>query len=290
MKILRAEHLGMCFGVREAIDLAYEQGRRAPLTVLGDLVHNQTVISDLLFRGIRIAQRPEEVTTHNVMVTAHGASDRSIAKVRMLGLKVIEATCPLVHHAHRVLGQLVEDGFHPLIIGQHEHVEVRGMTGDLDSYDVVLTEKEILELRPRTQWGVVAQTTQPIDRVRHLVGVLRRRFPNAEVRFKDTVCRPTKERQSAAVRLAQRCDVVVVVGGASSNNTHELVRTCARHCRRVYHVQTAADLEADWFHEPDMVGVTAGTSTPDCVITGVEAALRRLSMTTRSAGVRAFIN
>src|SRR4029453_317237 len=111
-----------------------------------------------------------------------------------------------------------------------------------------------------------AQTTQPIEKVRALVDALRRRFPKSEVRFVDTVCQPTKQRQNAAVELAQRCDVVVVVGGAGSNNTRELVATCRAHCAQVHHVQTAADLCEEWFFTATVVGITAGTSTPDVLI------------------------
>jgi len=120
---------------------------------------------------------------------------------------------------------------------------------------------------------VIAQTTQPIEKVRQLAQCLRDRFPKSEVRFVDTVCQPTKQRQGAAVELAQKCDVVIVIGGMHSNNTHELVRTCARLCARVHHVQTADDLSRDWFLADDVVGITAGTSTPDSVITEVEQRL-----------------
>jgi 4-hydroxy-3-methylbut-2-enyl diphosphate reductase len=274
MNILRAEHLGMCFGVRDAIALAREQARRGPLTVLGDLVHNANVIEDLRARGVRVAQRPEEVQTQQVMVTAHGASDRAKARTRALGLQVIEATCPLVHLAHRALHKLVNQAFHPVIIGKHDHVEVRGMTGDLDAFDVVLTEEDVSALPPKPRLGIVAQTTQPIERVRHLVRLIQQRFPESEVRFTDTVCQPTKQRQHAAVELAQRCDVVVVIGGASSNNTHELAATSRQYCSRVHHVQTAADLQPAWFLPTDTVGITAGTSTPDSVIQGVEHQLK----------------
>jgi 4-hydroxy-3-methylbut-2-enyl diphosphate reductase len=277
MNILRAEHLGMCFGVRDAIALAREEARLGPLTVLGDLVHNQTVIRDLQSQGIRIARRPGEVTTHNVMVTAHGASERAKAGTRALGLNVIEATCPLVHLAHRAVGNLVRDGFHPVIIGKHDHVEVRGMTEDLERFDVVCGEEDILRLLPWPRLGLVAQTTQPIERVRYLVRLIQQRFPASEVRFTDTVCQPTKQRQHAAEELARRCDVVVIIGGVNSNNTHELVRTCSRDCVRVHHVQTAADLRPEWFHDADTVGITAGTSTPDAVIDGVEKSLRTLA-------------
>lgn len=277
MKIVRAQHLGMCFGVRDAIALAQERARSGPLTVLGDLVHNQTVINDLQSKGIRIAQRPEEVATSDVMVTAHGASDRAKDRARSLGFNVLEATCPLVRSAHRALSNLVENGFHPVIIGKRDHVEVRGMTGDLDAFDVVLSARDVGNLDSKPRFGVVAQTTQPIDRARRLVGLIQRRFAESEVRFADTVCRPTKQRQGAAVELAQQCTVVVVIGGVNSNNTQELARTCLRHCAQVHHVQTADDLRSDWFHKTDTVGVTAGTSTPDLLIEGVLATLQSLA-------------
>jgi 4-hydroxy-3-methylbut-2-enyl diphosphate reductase len=124
---------------------------------------------------------------------------------------------------------------------------------------------------------VVAQTTQPIDRVRRLVGLLRERFPQSEVRFADTVCQPTKQRQSAAVDLALKCNVVIVIGGARSNNTRELVLTCLQFCERVHHVQTAADLRSTWFDGTETVGITAGTSTPDAVIDEVETWLNDLA-------------
>ncbi len=278
MKIIRAEHLGMCFGVKDAITLAIETSRREPLTILGDLVHNETVLAELRSRGIGFQQSPADVTTPTVMVTAHGASERKLNEVREMGLSVLQATCPLVHVAHRSLKKLVAEGFYPVIIGQRDHVEVRGMTEDLDEFDVVLCEEDLAKLREWSRLGVISQTTQPIEKVRRLVQLLRERFPNSEVRFVDTVCQPTKQRQSAAVELAQRCDVVIVIGGAHSNNTHELVRTCSSFCPRVHHVQTADDLRAEWFCSDDIVGITAGTSTPDAVIDAVEQQLSRFSV------------
>lgn len=277
MKIIRAEHLGMCFGVKDAIALAEEAAKHSPLTILGDLVHNETVLAELRARGIRVAQRPADVHTQTVMVTAHGASERAKGETQGRGLNLLEATCPLVRVAHRSLARLVREGFHPVIIGRRDHVEVRGLTGDLDEFDVVLDEKEVAGLREQPRFGVVAQTTQPIDKVRQLVRRLRERFPQAEVRFIDTVCQPTKQRQDAAIELAQKCDVVIVIGGAHSNNTRELVKTCARFCTRVHHVQTAGDLREEWFYSAEAVGITAGTSTPDEVIAGVELAIHDLA-------------
>ena len=122
MRILRASHLGMCFGVRDAIELAVRRAETAPLTILGDLVHNDTVLADLRSKGISAATDPAQVTTRTVMVTAHGASERSLARTRALGLEIVEATCPLVNVAHRAVRLLIRDGYHPVIVGQRAHV------------------------------------------------------------------------------------------------------------------------------------------------------------------------
>jgi 4-hydroxy-3-methylbut-2-enyl diphosphate reductase len=277
MRILRAAHLGMCFGVRDAIALAVEHARAGPLTVLGDLVHNPTVLGALEARGIAVAQDVAQVATPTLMVTAHGTSERSLARTRALGLTVVEATCPLVRVAHRAVAALARDGYHVVIVGQRDHVEVRGLTGDLDRFDVVLDEADVRALDEHPRIGIAAQTTQPVEKVRHLAALIRRRFPRSDVRFFDTVCKPTKDRQSAAVDMARSADVVIVAGGRSSNNTRELVRTCARYCARVHHVQTDADVRPEWFDGAEVVGLTAGTSTPDEVIDRVEARIREVA-------------
>ena len=273
MRIIRAKHLGMCFGVRDAIAQALKESDAGPITILGELVHNTTVLDELRGRGIRIQADFRNVATDTVMVTAHGISGKRLSEVQQLGLRVLSAACPLVVVVHDAVQELVRDGFHPVIIGKRDHVEVRGLTEDLQEFDVVLTEEDVRVLPFRERFGVVAQTTQPIEKVRRLTRILQETFPQSECRFVDTVCRPTKERQEAASDLAQRCDVVVVIGGAHSNNTRELVQTCSRHCRHVHHVQTAADLKSSWFLPADLVGITAGTSTPDDVIDDVERAI-----------------
>ena len=266
----------MCFGVRDAITLALEHAATGPLTILGDLVHNPTVLETLAAKGVVSAQDVAQVRTGTVMVTAHGTSQRTLARTRALGLTVVEATCPLVHVAHRAVAALIRDGYHIVIVGQRDHVEVRGLTGDLDRFDVVLNDDDVLTLEEHPRIGVAAQTTQSVEKVRRIVGLIRRRFPSADVRFLDTVCKPTKERQTAAVDMARQADVVIVVGGATSNNTRELVKTCAQHCARVHHVQTDADVRDEWLLGAAIVGLTAGTSTPDDVIDRVEARIRQM--------------
>jgi 4-hydroxy-3-methylbut-2-enyl diphosphate reductase len=260
----------MCFGVRDAITLALEESRRQPLTILGELVHNESVVDDLRARGIGIEKHAAAVKTQAVMITAHGASELALERARARGLRVLEATCPLVRHAHRAIQRLAREHFHPVIIGLRGHVEVRGLTEDLEQFDIVLTEEDVARLAERPRFGIAAQTTQPVEKVRHLVELIRRKFPGSEVEFIDTVCQPTKQRQTAAIEVAQESDVVIVVGGQNSNNTRELAATCQAYCPRVHHVQGAGHLRAEWFQDASRVGITAGTSTPDWIIDAVE--------------------
>jgi 4-hydroxy-3-methylbut-2-enyl diphosphate reductase len=182
-----------------------------------------------------------------------------------------------VTHAHRRLQRLVAQGYFPVVIGNPQHVEVHGLVGDLDEYAVISSEEELPRLAGRPRLGVVSQTTQPLEFVLQIVDRIRTAFPAAEVRFVDTVCQPTKERQSAARRLASLCPVVIVIGGRNSNNTRQLVRTCAMEGARAYQVESAADLRPEWFIDIDIVGLTAGTSTPDEVIQEVHDALLRFA-------------
>ena len=267
----------MCFGVRDAINFARSKVAEHPITVMGELVHNTSVLDDLKKRGVRFQDKPEQVDTKSAMITAHGASNRVRNRAKMAGLKISDATCPLVHYAHQQLRKLADAGCHPIIIGRRGHVEVRGLTEDLASCDVVLNKADIDALAVYPSYGVMAQTTQPITRVRILVDYLQIRFPHAEVRFVDTVCQPTKQRQQAAVELAKQSDVVLVVGGANSNNTQELARTCGRFCERVYHVQGPDDLRAEWLPSTGTLGITAGTSTPDELIDAVESRVHELA-------------
>ena len=172
------------------------------------------MLDALAARGIVAAQDVSQVRTGTVMVTAHGTSQRTLARTRALGLTVVEATCPLVHVAHRAVAALARDGYHVVIVGQRDHVEVRGLTGDLDRFDVVLDDDDVLALDEHPRIGVAAQTTQSLEKVRRIVALIRQRFPASDVRFIDTVCKPTKERQTAAVDMARQADVVIVVGGA----------------------------------------------------------------------------
>jgi 4-hydroxy-3-methylbut-2-enyl diphosphate reductase len=272
-----AEHFGMCFGVRDAITLALGLTRQGPLTILGDLVHNPDVVAHLDAAGAARARDQLEIRTPTVLLTAHGTADRVKFQLRDRGLDVHDATCPLVARVHRVLQRLVIEGRHPVVIGQARHVEVRGLVGDLDDYTIVQDEGDLdglaerVQQRPDLALGVVSQTTQPLERALALVEALRARLPGTDVRFVDTVCQPTKDRQEALRRLAAECDAVVVVGGPDSNNSRKLAELARDLSRPAYLVAAAGELRPEWFTGCQVVGLTAGTSTPDPVIEEVRA-------------------
>lgn len=277
MQVRMADHFGMCFGVRDAIDLALDLTRREPLTILGDLVHNPDVVAAIDAAGAVRVHNQEEIHTPAVLLTAHGVADRVRLQLRERGLAVHDATCPLVTRAHRALTRLVAEGRHPVIIGQVGHVEVRGLVGDLDDCTIVGNEDDLerlavrLEDEPGLRLGVVSQTTQPLERVRQLVETMRRRFPHTDIYFVDTVCQPTKDRQQALRDLAASTDVVVVVGGPESNNSRKLAELARGLGKPAHLVACVSELRPEWFDDCEIVGLTAGTSTPDAVIDDVRA-------------------
>jgi 4-hydroxy-3-methylbut-2-enyl diphosphate reductase len=280
MEVRMADHLGMCFGVRDAIDLALRLTRQGPLTILGDLVHNPDVLTEMDRAGAARTSRPEDVNTRALLLTAHGISQRVKNDLREKGHQVHDATCPLVKRAHLALAKLVADGRHPVVIGDAKHVEVRGLVGDLDRYTIIINEEDLAGLDEWAQqgckFGIVSQTTQPLSVVLNLVETIRQRFPKNDVRFVDTVCQPTKDRQEAMHRLAAEADVIVVVGGPESNNSRKLTELARHLGRPAYQVASANELRPEWFQRVQVVGLTAGTSTPDRAIEEVRAWLEVL--------------
>jgi 4-hydroxy-3-methylbut-2-enyl diphosphate reductase len=262
MKIVLAEHFGMCFGVRDAIAQAVHLAEQGPLTILGELVHNPIVRERLRAQGVAEGSLDQsEATSGPVMITAHGTSDAKRAAWRENGFHVVDGTCPLVRHAHDQLKRLVAAGYFPVVIGKVGHVEVRGLTEDFPEARVVDRPSDILKLPRRDRYGVISQTTQPIDRVRALVAEIKGLHPASEVHFVDTVCKPTKDRQSALRKLIDVAEVIVVVGGRESNNTRQLVETCRASDKRAFHIERPDELRSEWFDGISVVGLTAGTST-----------------------------
>ena len=280
MKIILAEHFGMCFGVRDALRQAETLAAAGPLTVLGELVHNPLALERLAVHGARqgdLQQLASAPPAARVLVTAHGASDERRRTWREAGFQVHDTTCPLVRRAHDQLAALVAAGYFPVVIGQAGHIEVRGLTGDFPGAAVIENEADLPALPAHPRYGVISQTTQPSDKVRRLVEALRRSKPGAEVCFRDTVCAPTRDRQESLRKLLREAEVVIVVGGRASNNTRQLVLAAEGAGRRAHQIERPEELDPGWLAGAATVGLTAGTSTLPETVRAVHARLEAIA-------------
>jgi 4-hydroxy-3-methylbut-2-enyl diphosphate reductase len=275
MRVTVAKALGTCFGVQDAIDLALDESYRGELTVVGQLVHNPQTVERLRQNGVQIVDKlvPGDIPTKNVMITAHGAPDSLRQRAESVGHRVIDASCPLALRVHKAIAEFVRGGYHPAVIGQVEHVEVKGIVGDLQDFTVIRDETEIHKLKGHKKIGIVSQTTQQIDFVLDLIEKIRGAYPEANVRFRDTVCKPTKDRQVAVRELASEVDLMIVIGGYNSSNTKKLKLVCDGLGVKAFHIERASQLTTDMFEGHEHVGITAGTSTPHEVIEEVYHAI-----------------
>ena len=268
----------MCFGVRDALKVLDEVQHPGEVTIHGELVHNEAILDRLDRRGFRQVSenaRRELPLTETVLITAHGISQTERQRLEQAGKQLVDTTCPLVTRAHQAAQKLQAGGYHVLLIGKRGHVEVQGVIEDLESYDVIQSAEEVRRY-PHRRLGIMCQTTTParlVTRVREAVAALN---PDAEIRFIDTVCHPTKDHQRALEELLGQAEAVVVVGGHNSNNTRELAARCRERGLPAYHVQGAADLDPAWFCGVQTVGLTAGTSTLDETIEEVYQALTQM--------------
>jgi len=276
MEVIRAEAMGLCSGVRQALEYVAAVGDPRQVTVYGEMVHNETVNRGLARRGFRRldeqrrgAALPE---TPAVLITAHGISDTERARLHGAGLRLMDTTCPLVRRAHDAAVRLQSQGCHVLVIGRRGHVEVQGLIGDLPRAEVVESAAEV-RCYHQEKIGVLCQTTSTDGLVRSVLEALTAMNPGSEVRFVDTVCRPTRERQQALDRLLPLVDALVVVGGRNSRNTRALAESARARGVPAYRVESAAEVEAGWFQGCRAVGLTAGTSTLDETIEEVHRAL-----------------
>ncbi len=280
MRVIEAEVLGMCFGVRDALRRLEAMERPEEATIHGELVHNAEVLYQLESRGFSMTDermREEVPDTPVVVVTAHGISERERARLREAGKVLVDTTCPLVTRVHKAAMRLQAQGAFVVVVGKPGHVEVRGITEDLERHAVVERPGDVRDYGVE-QIGVVCQTTTAESRVDAIVQAVRAANPEATVTFVDTICQPTKDHQRALERLLERVHAVVVVGGRNSNNTKALVERCRQAGATAWHVQSAAEIDPTWFDGIDEVGLTAGTSTlaetiaeVRCVLETIEA-------------------
>src|SRR5271157_885549 len=222
MRVIRAEVMGMCFGVRDALQVIEEIRDPRGVTILGQLVHNEVVLGDLQARGFAMQPEPSGDRSgelapggRRVLITAHGISDRQRLLLESAGKTLIDTTCPLVVRAHQAAQALRAQGYHVLVIGRKTHVEVQGIIGDLTSVNVIESELDVQHYaRPRL--GVLCQTTATERQVATIRSAIAARNPDAEIRYIDTICLPTKEHQRSLERLLERVDAVGLTAGTST--------------------------------------------------------------------------
>jgi len=278
MKVIVSDVAGMCFGVRDALAVLDGIAEPENVTIHGELVHNEAVLSQLASRGFKMVGESNRSTppdTETVLVTAHGISDRERRRLQGAGKTLVDTTCPLVERAHQAARKLHEEGRHVLVIGRRGHVEVRGIIEDLESFDVVENASEVTTYATK-RLGIMCQTTTPVRLAEEVRAAVARLNPAADIHFIDTICHPTKEHQNALEHLLDKVEAMVVVGGKNSNNTRELVRRCREKSIPAYHIQAAAYLDPDRFDGIETAGLTPRTSTPDSSIAEVQEALLRL--------------
>jgi len=285
MKVSLASALGTCFGVQDAINLAMTPDFGADLTIVGQLVHNPQVNESLKKNGVSLVadiEAIDQIQTKKVMITAHGAAEKTKEKLSDAGFVVYDASCPLVMRVHKTIKSMVQKGYFPVVIGQEDHVEVKGIVGDLKEYLVVNDMSDLgkIELIGAPKLGIVSQTTLQVEKVEHLVRKIRDLGCVDEVSFVNTICQPTRDRQVAVRDLADQVDLMIVVGGYNSSNTKKLVQVCEEKGIEAHHIESFSQLKRDWFYEKKHAGITAGTSTPEYVINEVHEEILKIAKET----------
>lgn len=281
MRVEIARHAGVCYGVERALRLAHEAASDAsrPVHTLGPLIHNPQAVEELQAQGVEVVEQLDSIADGVVIIRSHGVDPAIVDAARRKGLEVIDATCPHVRKAHEAASELKARGYTVVIVGEAEHPEVEGIMAHAGGTAIVVeSAQELPEHLPTNRVGVVVQTTQSVDRLREVVDALVGRVRELDVH--NTICSATSRRQHAAAELATRVDVVVVVGGHNSGNTARLVEICRSVNPRTHVVETAEEIDLDWFVGASSAGVTAGASTPHAQMQGVIDAIAAIGDTT----------
>lgn len=278
MQILSATAMGWCFGVRDAVAAAVAVANPRQVTVYGELVHNEQVLHQLQGLGLQQVAETDRArlpSTPTVLITAHGISELTRQRLDAAGLAIIDTTCPLVRRVHAAARQLVSEDRHLVIIGQPGHVEVLGIVEDFPTADV-WNDAAAVTATAQRRLGVISQSTTRPDAAERVLRRIRELHPRSDIRWVDTICQPTRDRQRAIEELLDRISILVVVGGQRSNNSRALAESAAARGISAHLVPSADHLRDEWFHADDVVGLTAGTSTPDDAIAAVRQRLEAI--------------
>lgn len=277
MKIILAKQAGFCFGVKRATQMAFEAaGKNQKTYTLGPIIHSPQVVGKLEELGIRALDSLDGLDSGTIIIRSHGVEINEINEAHRKNLDIVDATCPFVKKAQEHVRTLSEAGYGVVVVGDADHPEVQGIVsyGGERIY-VVASGEDVKKLPKMHKIAVVAQTTQSFENLKNVVCECLLR--GGEVRVYNTICDATAVRQEEAKELAAHVDCMLVVGGFNSANTHRLLEVCVELQPHTYHIETAAEINPDWFKGAERVGVTAGASTPKWIIDEVINKIEQLN-------------
>jgi|TARA_B110000438_G_scaffold5301_1_gene5283 4-hydroxy-3-methylbut-2-enyl diphosphate reductase len=276
MKILLAKDAGYCFGVRDAVKLAYDTADKdGDVYMLGHIVHNENVVKDLDDAGAKVVDSLDNIPKDKpVLFRAHGTSVETWDSANKKNMNIIDATCPLVLEIHDEVKKLEAEGRKIIIVGDHGHDEVKGIASQVKNPIVVSSPTEALSLRKHKKAGVVSQSTQTIENVQEIINIIMTKV--FDLRFVNTICFPTKRNQTQIKELAKECDIMVVIGSFTSANSNRLTALAKERNNKSYQVTNSDEINPEWFEKVDVVGVSAGASTPDKIINDVLEKIKKI--------------
>jgi len=266
MEVILAKQAGFCFGVKRATHLAFEAADKGGETyTLGPIIHSPQVVQRLEEMGVKPLANMDGVEQGTIIIRSHGVAAEELAEAVSRNLQVVDATCPFVKKAQEHVASLSKAGYDVVVVGDADHPEVQGIVSYATGRVFVVGSGEEAEKLPRmAKIGVVAQTTQSSENLKHVVTACLSK--GGEIRVYHTICDATAVRQEEAKALAGKVDCMVVIGGYNSANTKRLAEVCSELLPRTHHIETASQLDPSWFDGVDKVGVTAGASTPKWLI------------------------
>ena len=280
MKIFLAKDAGYCFGVRDAVNLAYDTAdTHGEVYMLGTVVHNERVVSNLEKVGTKVVKSLDEVPKDKpVLFRAHGTPPSVWDEAKSKNLNLIDATCPLVVDIHHEIKKLEDEGRKTIIIGDHGHDEVSAIAAQVSAPIIVSNINEANNLRKMKRAGVVSQSTQMIENVQDIINILMEKV--FDLRFVNTICFPTRRNHSQIKELAKNCDLMIVIGSFTSANSKRLTQLSLERNKKTYQVTNALELDKKWFKNIENVGISAGASTPDEIIEEVVARIKKIGKIT----------
>ena len=272
MNIIVTKSAGYCFGVRDAVNIAYETAKKyGNVYMLGDIVHNEQVVSDLEKAGAKIVKNLDEIPKNSpVLFRAHGTKKDIWKEAKNKNLKIIDATCPLVHEIHHEVKKLEEEKRQIIIIGDHGHDEVIAIADQVTKRKPIIISniEEAEALRRYKRAGIVSQSTQMIENLQSIMAVLLKKI--YDLRFVNTICFPTKRNHEQIKELSINCELMIVIGSFTSANSKRLTELAIQRNTNSYQVTGKEDLKKEWFYNIKNVGISAGASTPDYLINEVK--------------------